>query len=545
MSSNPRQIDTAIQALEAPLSSVSVFQGRAEMTHTGRISLKAGNQKLVIQNISPTVIPASIRVRAKGKKGAKAHIIKIGTKTRFKAQTLAEDLDKVKQNLKKIESKKEDLELEISHVKSRIKNFDTLWDRFTSSESWPKRFGMGQLTVKSLKEAEEFFNQTTLDLRKSLKTAQRRLKEVEKEYKIVKQQHDHLMQNSGSVKLQEVLLSLDVKTPGEFMFELIYHAENATWLPQYDIEVNGTKAKMTLIAAIKNRTLLDWNDVVLTVSTASAKPAIAVEPKPYFIDIIMPRPVTHIRAEAGYGKKTYAKAPRHLASPAHERAGLQEAEGLEELDVIEAEKTRIGEVVVYTLPGKISIPSDKEEHTLLVTYFDLDVKRDYWWNSNEGDQVVERLTAYNGDSVLLPGKTRTTVDGEYVGEGTISLVSPRARFSLTTQTAYTLKATKKLVDRKADEGLIRRDKATRQYSYELTMENLGDKMIEYNVFAVVPHSKHQKIEVSIEHIEPKPDSEQLGVIKWTGKQAPGDKKVFQYTYKVSYPNDAQIFPPLN
>lgn len=39
---------------------------------------------------------------------------------------------------------------------------------------------------------------------------------------------------------------------------------------------------------VRNQTLEDWEDVDLTVSTASAQPVEAINPTPYFVDVYTP-----------------------------------------------------------------------------------------------------------------------------------------------------------------------------------------------------------------------------------------------------------------
>ncbi|MHA2406815.1 MAG: DUF4139 domain-containing protein, partial [Candidatus Ranarchaeia archaeon] len=329
---------------------------------------------------------------------------------------------------------------------------------------------------------------------------------------------------------------------GTFVFDIKYQCDNANWTPQYDVDVDENNAHFTLLAMISNRTQLDWNNVHVTVSTASTRTASANEPTPFYLDLFRPRPVPTRSAGAPMAMKAAVARDMRKKEKVDDFDAVEEVSAMEEMEVLEAETSKIGEVVMYTLRDNLSIPSDNEEHSFVITSFDLKTQRDYWWDSSSTEEVVERIRVTNTDTVLLPGKTKTTADGEYIGESLIPLIAPKEEFSLVTRTAHALKATKKLTDRKADEGLIRKDKAIREYSYEILLENHREEQSPYTIFAVIPHSAHQKIEITLEAVEPKPKSNQIGVLKWEGKIPPSGKSTIRYSYKVTYPAGERVSP---
>ena len=286
MSQTKKVNDTVL--LDGILTNVVVFQGQAEFTHNVSLSISKGSHQLILQDVSALLLPESIRVTGKSEGAAAARINKTATRTRFEKQTFSPEIEKLKTKLKRLTITKEDLNAELTHMHSRLDNFNTLWARFTGSDSWPKRFGMGQISIKTLKEAEDFFQLNIQELQKESAKTTRKLEELKKDYQVTQKQFDHLTRGSTNIQHQDIIINVDVVTAGNFVFEIKYHVQNATWIPQYDIEVLEDKATLTSLAIIQNHTQIDWQNVQLTVSTASTQPAIAEEPNPYYLDIYTP-----------------------------------------------------------------------------------------------------------------------------------------------------------------------------------------------------------------------------------------------------------------
>ncbi|MHA2060285.1 MAG: DUF4139 domain-containing protein [Candidatus Ranarchaeia archaeon] len=530
--------------LSGKLSKVVVFQGRAELNHSATAQLEPGVHHLAFQNVSPLIIPESVRLHGKSKGKAKGRVISSETKTRFEAKVPSAEIKLLEQKLKALEIKKRDFEFDKNHLTTRITNLSSIWAKFIASDSLPKRFSMGQLKIKSVQDAEEYFQSKIAELQKTLYEIDKKLEDFNIEYEAIRRQYHHLTQGGDVIRHQDILITVDVQIGGTFAFDIKYQCNNANWTPQYDVEITENNANFTLLAMISNRTQLDWNNVHVTVSTASTRTASANEPSPFYLDLFRPRPAPTRGVPAPMAMKASLARDMRKKEKVDDFDVGEEAIPMEEMEVLEAETSKIGEVVMYTLRDNLSIPSDNEEHSFVITSFDLKTQRDYWWDSSSTEEVVERIRVTNTETVLLPGKTKTTADGEYIGESSISLIAPKEEFSLVTRTAHALKAKKKLVDRKADEGLIRKDKAIREYSYDLLLENHRNELSPYTIFAVIPHSVHQKIEITLETAEPKPHSNQLGVLKWEGKIPPTGKTNIQYAFKVTYPTGERVSPSL-
>ena len=91
-----------------------------------------------------------------------------------------------------------------------------------------------------------------------------------------------------------ITIGVDVNTAGPFVFDLSYQTRGVTWSANYDVDLQPDKAILKGIAQVVNRTLEDWKNVELEISTAVFKPIRVIDPNPFYIDIYDPyaRPVS-------------------------------------------------------------------------------------------------------------------------------------------------------------------------------------------------------------------------------------------------------------
>ncbi|MFX0138837.1 MAG: DUF4139 domain-containing protein, partial [Candidatus Hodarchaeota archaeon] len=206
----------------------------------------------------------------------------------------------------------------------------------------------------------------------------------------------------------------------------------------------------------------------------------------------------------------------------------------------------------YKIAKKMDIKADGSKHPVLLQEIDVTSTRLFYWNSID-QQLVAQEKIKNGDSTLLPGKCKCYVDGDFVGETSIKVISPGEEFKLGARRSYELKVEKKLTKREVGKKGIMKGKLINDYQYEIKINNYRKKESDITIIDRIPHSRSVEIDVDPEQKEekrlddffsPVPTKFQLGIATYALKLKPEEEFKIKYEYKVNYKKDIVIEPPL-
>jgi uncharacterized protein (TIGR02231 family) len=329
--------------------------------------------------------------------------------------------------------------------------------------------------------------------------------------------------------------------------DVTYQVSGAHWIPSYDVDLHPGNAKVRRMALVSNTTREDWDKVNLTVSTATARPVEAIEGSPLIITAYDPEVLRRRRDErkrvfsARAMKKEKAMPRPAAAAPGAVPPPAPPPEIEEEF--AEASEAASG-ISVYELPKPVTIPFDNERHPVTLIEEEFESSTIHYWYADGMAEVVAQDEITNGDTVLLPGGAKVYAEGDYIGETSISLMSPREKFKLGTRTAYDVKATKKLVDRDVEKAGITRGKLRRAYKYLLEIESYSKRPVKMEVFDRIPHSLNPSIEVKADWEKLRIKKQELGVMEWNIELEPKEKKNIEYSYAVEWERNVSINPPL-
>jgi uncharacterized protein (TIGR02231 family) len=270
------------------------------------------------------------------------------------------------------------------------------------------------------------------------------------------------------------------------------------------------------------------------------------EPSPWYLDVYEPylqKSGAGVRSapkamKKGKVKDDYEAAEEeigYMPTPASEPSPM--------LEQVAAEASFSGEIVVYTIPGKVTVKSGEEPHGFFIEEFEVEAKRDFYWNAARGVRVAERFKIAGLDRLLLPGRGRVYADGEFMGSTSLKLLRAGEEADIGTRESFALKVEKKLQEREADKGLLSRGKVDTSYDYNLEIENLTEKPLPVEVVDTVPYSRNEKIDIKYD-LDPEPEENKLGVVKWKIEVGSKEKVTLSEEFTVTYPEDVTITPPL-
>ncbi len=523
------------------ISGVTVFRDGARITRTGKINLKKGEQTVLVDGITRYAHQDSFRVKGRGAASLKGIDVRQQTRT-FEPEI---ELKEMLAELKKLEKEEQVLRSKISIHESRISNYTAVLEQF--STEFGKWYAAGETGMDKLTEMDDVSTKRLTEVKK-------KLRELQDEGKILGAKLQTLRNNINRVQGQrrtetvyQVDVLLDVKEASEVDLEVVYQISYAGWEPTYDVDLQREKASLKRIAMIRNNSLEDWNDIDLIVSTASARPVRAVEASPYYVDVYTPY-IGDISTSTGYAADMDDEYGMEDKKEREEEImdGLFEEPAPEPAIIetfAEVSETMSG-IVVYDVPGKVTIVSETDPHPVTLQLEDFISRKLHFWNAYAMPEVVAQDEITNGDSVLLPGGVKVYAEGDFIGETSIGLISPREKFRLGTRTAYDVKAEKKLIEKDTDKAGITRGKTKRGYQYLIALESFAKEVIEIKVVDRIPHSQSEQIDVQLAEPSHQLKKKELGVLEWELRLEPKQKLEIRYSFEVEWEKNIRISPPL-
>jgi len=543
------------QEIITKISEVVIFLDGARVTRTSEgVTLDKGINTLKISGISKFMDSDSVRVKGLGKE-IKATLVDVQVNYVYKEITGHKELDDLYRKLKQLKKEKNVINQQIVHSNWVNENFKTIVGNFTAE--FPKFFAAGESNMDNLKAISEYSNETLINLQKRKFELEDKLEKNDLEISKVNKEIQKLGGQTQRVEeYYDIIVSIEAETSGIFELNVTYQIKGANWTPSYDVLITENETTINYRAEVINKTLEDWEDIHLEVSTATFKPVRVLEPQPWYIQEFVYRPPPRPSMMSADYKKM-KKVKREIKIEEKEVEGIMaEPEPAPPPVEMAIEEAAFSEdsfgVEHYDIPKKMTIKADGNPHPVMLREFEVTSTRLFYWNSQD-QQLVAQEKIKNGESTLLPGKCKCYVDGDFVGETSIKVISPGEEFKLGTRRSFEMKVEKKLVKREVGKKGITKGKLTNEYGYEIKINNYRKKESELLLIDRIPHSRSPDIEVDPEqkdekHLDeffnPVPTKFELGIATYELKLKPEEEFKIKYHYKVSYKKDITIDPPL-
>jgi len=523
-----------VTEVNTKITKVTIFRDGARVTRTGKVTLAKGPQKAIIHGITEYAQEDSFRVKGKGPAAISTIDISMTTEV-FEP---SEDAKPLHDKLMELQHKREDLQDEYESQNERLSNLASVVAEF--SNYYGQVYAANEGDIEQLSEMDKTSSKMYLDTKKIIHEFEDKIANLNKEIEAVRENIGRISSEKRTEYFYSVEVTLDLSKDSDIELELTYQVNNANWNPIYDVDLLPGNAKLRRMALLYNRTKEDWNAVNLVVSTATARPVEAVEATPYYVSTYDPT-VTISRSERDMRKrempapKMAAKAASAMPPPAPAPVMIEE--------FAEATETVSG-IAVYELPKKVTIPADNEKHPVTLIEEELESETIHYWYAEGMAEVVAQDKVTNGSNVILPGKVKVYAEGDYIGETSISQISPREEFKLGTRTAYDVKAEKKLAEREVEKAGVLRGKLRRSYKYRLEIQSYSKRPVEIDIYDRVPHSVSTQIEVKVEWEKLGVEKHNLGILEWHKTVQPNEKTIIEYEYEVNWEKDVTVHPPL-
>lgn len=574
----------------AALKTVTVYRTGAELTHTARVTLDAGNNELIIDGVSNRINMNSLQIGNDGN-------------VTILSSTLSTDFLKPVQKTALIRRLEDSLELvnkELANVQVAIKTDQELLELLKSNKS----IGGSQtgLSVAELTKMVDYYRLKTLELQKEM--GQYREKET-KLLDVISKLHLQIKEEEqkNTKTIGKLLLQVYCPVSGTFNFTVSYITPLASWSPTYDLKVENINkpVKLAYKAKLTQTTGIDWQDVKLTLATSTPnQDNNAPVLKSWFLVYQHPSdpirqaltgrvPGISIRGISSLNEVVVAGYGKHRSSAASDEEETKQLEpvyilngniinkkeyskinpnAIKDVKVLQDQEatslygTRAaGGAVVITLKEELGDYVSVNDHELNVT-FEIDLPYDVPTNGKEQQVTLKDFTvpaqfkyftaprvdkdAYlladiaDWESLnLLPGEANIIFEGTYIGK---TWIDPNATLDTLN---FTLGKDKRVVvtrEKLKDFSSVKFLGSNKKqvFTYEITVKNNKKEKVTMTLKDQYPLSTNKDIEVELLETSGAGNNTELGILNWSVELAPGESKKFRVSYSVKYPKDKMV-----
>ena len=539
---------------ESKIQSVLVFPSGAEVVRTAKAQLTKGDHTIVFGNLPLQAISGSIRVEAKATGNLK--ISSVDSRRAYLSEDDARAMDAERRRLNnELQTLQDDREVEQGRIdaaeaqRNLVNNLASLPTRpapqvgaRAASEDWPQILALIGSSIH--------------DINGAIRDAKVRIRDLDRKIKDVKNRLNEIAPQRN--RRTEVKVHVTAETPLDADLLVRYQISSASWKPFYDARLSsGTKTiapklELTRRATIKQHTGERWEDVEMSLSTTRPKAgAAAPELRPITVDFWQPpRPVPTAAepAPVGMAFDEVAAELEQSDDRSDKRRAVARLEAKRKLiraQQANAEVSNAPFQAVFRVPGKVSVNETGEAKKIQIVSQILDPAL----SIRTVPKVDAKAYLYSKiilprGAPLLPGPVSLFRDGTFVGNGQLPVLVGGEEHELGFGIDDLVRVRYRVVkDNKGESGGLISVSETENKSFLVTLKNLHERAIAYQILDQIPYSKNEEIVVQLvgktAPTEQNVDDKR-GILTWKGEIAPDEERHFEFGYRVSWPGGKKI-----
>ncbi len=584
MTTATRADDTKTITQSGKVDTVTLYRGQALVSRTVSVNAATGSIELVVPDLPSAIQPDSLF--AEGAEGLQVRAVRF--RTRAVGEAPREEVRKLDEQLESLGFKQQEVAAMLQLVAQELQYLDKL-EGFVAPTAQVE-LSKGVLDAEQLTTLTEFsLSRRAAAMTRQLE-GQQRQKKLAEEINLVQRKRAELTDNSSKV-IREAVVFLDKKVDQPVALRLNYLADGCGWSPSYNFR--AASAAMTVQvdynAIVAQRSGEDWNNVELTLSTASpvlsAKgPGLAPfeivlgpgvdtglavqspgQPLPpasegkvaeQFKNIRQQREEAQQGQVQAYGNQANFDNAMKFNTAANCYQVLELINPKDVLQNFQQESPASGEgpSINYVLPSRISMASRDDQQIVQVMRADLKGALYHVATPVLTTYVYREAEVVNtSDEDLLGGPINVYLDGRFVGRGEIGTVARGQTFVLGFGADPQLRASRELVDK--DES-IQGGNRVLSFNYRLTIENFMQRPVAVRVVDRLPYAEREhEIKVTLDAGKQKLSDDSFylrrerpqGILRWdieVPASASGEKATaFEYGYRLEFARNLQITNP--
>jgi len=306
---------------------------------------------------------------------------------------------------------------------------------------------------------------------------------------------------------------------------------NAGWTPVYDLRVEGTKKPATLVykAAVRQNSGFDWNNVQLTISSASPNEnATLPELKPWFIDFYEPDQRTKARSE-----EVLNSVPSQVQEMEEDGDFFSVASPIA---TFQSQATSFS----YKIDRDFTVPSDGQQYSAVISSSELPASYNYTAVPKLSSFAFLRAHVQDWDALnLLPGTVNLFLENSYVGNSYVNpnVTSDSLSFSLGTDKSIVIsrKNVRDFESRNFFGSKVRETKV-----FQISVRNTKPTPVTIQLQDQIPIPRDEDIKIDVKELGAGSLNRQTGIVTWKMDIDAGQTKTIDFSYEVEYPKGKQL-----
>jgi uncharacterized protein (TIGR02231 family) len=510
--------------IEAPISAVTVYPDRAEVTRLIESAVPAGATTFVVGGLPADLMPDSVRVS--GESNGTVLIGSVETAP-FIAETPAYEPDpKIEAELEALRDRRRAVEDRSAVAKMQIDYYALILQ--AAPEVADKQL-IRAMDPAQWQQVWSAVGANTAQARETLRLAEMELRAIDGAIaEKARAQSEPAAAPSPSMMVR---VNIDATAPATARLRISYQLAGASWRPVYDAHLDSEqgKVKLTQFAEVRQHTSEDWSQVALTLSNLRPSAGAALpELSPWFVPAYDPMQLAESARAAGQTN----------AAPGSDDTMQPAVPNTAQLIVTEF-------AAVYRVPGVIGIPADNASHRVVIA--------EHEFAGKLAARTVPKLApvahlyatiAYAGSEPLLPGPLSVFRDGAFIGTSNLALLRPAEEVSLGFGVDDKIRVEYRVEDRKQEGGGLFDSTRRVERRFRLTVANHHSQPLEIAVLDQLPVPSDERIEVALLGDTTKPFvadwEDRKGVLAWTRTLAPAEEEVIKFGYVMTYPDDLKL-----
>jgi uncharacterized protein (TIGR02231 family) len=502
---------------------VTVFQNQAQITCIAKATINAGNNTIIIENVSPQLDPQSIQIAGKG------DIVLLGSKYNNNFSGNTKNSPRMTQLIDSMRFMNEELRMIQFNQESLEREKDLLKVNYSTGATTIAN------TADKVKAMADFFRLRMADINMNIIKNERNAI-LMKEKSIRMQSQINELNEKRNTPSGEISLNISANARTATELEITYVVAGAGWSPVYDVRVKDTKSpiKLGYKANVWQQTGLDWNEVKLSLSSANP-------------------------SQGGNKPELYPQMVDFYQIPRPQQSSMRKGKAMEATEMV------LNDAVVAGAPmAQATTSADYTtitENTLAVNF---DIALPYTVLNGGSPQLVDiqnydltgafkhfgvpkidqdafltsEITGWEQYN-LLPGQANVYFEGAFVGQTYMidNNVKDTLVLSLGRDKKINLKreVVRDYKSKKAIGTNIKENQA-----YKITVRNTKKEAINIVLEDQLPVSKNSDIEVLDAEYAGGELNAETGKITWRLNLKPTEVKIIEVKYAVKYPKGKTI-----
>jgi uncharacterized protein (TIGR02231 family) len=521
----------------APITAVTVFPDRAEVTRSLSLALPAGQHVVVVDGLPGNLLTDSLRVT--GSAEGELAIGAFELLPHFASELLDDEERALTTELDGLRDRQRELDDNIGGARLQLNFLNALAQEVPLRSTQPPPEG-GVIDPAVWRDTLALLGSGTTEAQRIIRQAEIERRTLQADIRRIQSRLAQI--RTGRRHGYQARINLTGTQPTEARLSLGYQLGGASWRPLYDARLDSDSGSLELVqmGEVTQRTGEDWSNVALSLSTA--RPSIgaqAPELDSWFIDFApppAPAATAKIARDIVIGAEQEDAATRGAGEPGSARAPLGE---------IPASVVASDFAAVYRIAGTASLAADNRPQRFTITRRNFDAAL----SVRSVPKLAERAylfakLAYSGEEPLLAGPTSVFRDGAFIGNAALALTRPGEvidmSFGVDDRVAVSYRLAK---GERSREGLISKDRRIER-RYLITVTNHHQRPISVTLVDQLPVPRDERIEVELLDDATPPSAtdfeDRSGVLAWVRDYAPGESRTLRFGYAVSYPEEEKV-----